>query len=246
MVVNSITNVRAVLLLSMLGIVSMVGASKFNPIETLFLPRLSPSSISSNQSNLLEEQDRPKQFIPPIQDPFAPTPEEREAERMARRERSKERLAKIHKAMMKVQPSSEGLERVSKEEFEAMQQQHPEFRRLWGGSSGNTHMIDYADPGDDYDMWQQAYRMLGGFIDCDHQKRERSGDRNGNGNGNAQSNGACSRWMMWASVSSIQNGDNAVGKCLFRPLSSFFCSMLTLTIKDTDMMNTLVMNLLEY
>jgi hypothetical protein len=212
MAANGITYVRAVLLLSLLSVVPMVGASKFNPMETLFLPRQRPSSNTPNQSNSLEEnltfqqlQDGSKQFIHPIQDPFAPTPEEREADRMARRERNEERRAKIHNAMMKARPSSEGLERVSKEEFETMQQQHPEFRKLWGGSSGNGHMIEYADPGDDYDMWQQAYRMLGGFIDCDHQKRERSGDRNGEGNGNAQSNGACSRWMMWASVSTILN-----------------------------------------
>ncbi len=34
--------------------------------------------------------------------------------------------------------------------------------------------------------------MLGGFIDCDNQKDEGSGDGKG-----------CSRWMMWAAVSSF-------------------------------------------
>ena len=81
---------------------------------------------------------------------------------------------------------------------------HPkEFRKLWGGSSNNgENLIDYADPGNDYDMWQQAYRMLGGFIDCDHRKSEGSGDNGGGGSGDGDGdNQACSRWMMWASVS---------------------------------------------
>jgi hypothetical protein len=42
--------------------------------------------------------------------------------------------------------------------------------------------------------------MLGGIIDCDHQKDEGSGD-NHNGNGNGNNSGACSRWMLWAAVS---------------------------------------------
>lgn len=207
---TSITNSTA-LLLSLLGLASMIEAAKFNPMETLFQPKQQPSTTTTV---IIEQQgafgandsNKPKQFIPVRQDPMAPTPEEREAERMARRERNKERRAKINEAMNKVRPSSEGVERVSKEEFESMQQDHPEFRKLWGGgSSSKNHMIQYADPGDDYDMWQQAYRMLGGFIDCDHQKSEGSGDHNDEdgGGGNGENNGACSRWMMWASVSTI-------------------------------------------
>ncbi|KAG7365463.1 hypothetical protein IV203_038667 [Nitzschia inconspicua] len=210
----------SVMLLSLLCVtvttaaVTIVEGAKFNPMETLFQPRQQRPSLSlmdkqqqqqQQQKAAAEEEEfatRSKQFIPPLQDAMAPTPEEREAERMARRERNRERRAKINEAMKKVQPTSGGVERISKEEFETMQRQHPEFRKLWGSGS-TSHMIEYADPGDDYDMWQQAYRMLGGFIDCDHQKSQGSGDHNNNNNNNnnegGQNSGACSRWMMWAS-----------------------------------------------
>jgi hypothetical protein len=103
--------------------------------------------------------------------------------------------------MKKVRPDTSKIEKVSSEELEKLSEEHPnEFRKLWGGRTSNgEHLIQYADPGDDYDMWQQAYRMLGGFIDCDHQKSDGSGDDGGgSGDGDDQ---ACSRWMMWASVS---------------------------------------------
>ncbi len=61
-----------------------------------------------------------------------------------------------------------------------------------------SSVISYADPGDDYDMWQQAYRMLGGFIDCDNLKSQGSGSGDNDGGDDGE---ACSRWMMWASVS---------------------------------------------
>jgi len=100
--------------------------------------------------------------------------------------------------MKKVRPDTSGMEKLSGEELARLSEDHPgEFRKLWGGSgNSDANLIAYADPGDDYDMWQQAYRMLGGFIDCDHQKSEGSGDNGGSGDGN---NDACSRWMMWAS-----------------------------------------------
>ncbi|KAL3906500.1 MAG: hypothetical protein SGARI_003980, partial [Bacillariaceae sp.] len=172
-------------------------------METLFQqqqPRPRPSSNTQQQqqeSTISENgtvnssSSKPKQFIPPRTDPSAPTPEEREAERLARRERNRQRHSKIQEAMNKVTPNvNNGVERVSPMEFQAMQKDHPEFRKLWGGGGGNQqHMIEYADPGDDYDMWQQAYRMLGGFIDCDHQKSEGSGDQDGGGD-NGENGGA--------------------------------------------------------
>lgn len=57
---------------------------------------------------------------------------------------------------------------------------------------GASYDIDYfANPGSEIDQWAQAYRMLGGFIDCDHSK----GDSNDSGDGEKD---GCSRWMMWA------------------------------------------------
>jgi hypothetical protein len=190
----------------------VVDAGKFNPIDKLFQPLKQPTqqhrellenSTMEQQQQGIEERGTTS-FIPP-RDPFAPTPEEREAERLARRERNRQRQAKVQEAMKKVRPQQQqGVEKLSQQEFELLQKDHPEFRRLWGGGNSNSHMIQYADPGDDYDMWQQAYRMLGGFIDCDHHKDQRSGDHGGeDGQGNNAQSTGCSRWMMWASVSTV-------------------------------------------
>ena len=70
----------------------------------------------------------------------------------------------------------------------------------YGSSAGLASETQY------YDKWQQAYRFLGGFIDCDHSWGEGSHDRNNENHDNYQQNGegqACSRWMMWAAVSSF-------------------------------------------
>ena len=76
----------------------------------------------------------------------------------------------------------------------------------------------YADPGYDWPMWAQAYRMLGGFIDCDWQQGEDEPGQAGQQGGRkrrTKQNGeerdlsgdgtedACGRWMMWAAVSSV-------------------------------------------
>ena len=166
--------------------------SRFNPIENLFQP------LQRSQNN---KEGSSKNFqIPHGPDPNAPTPEEREKERLARRERNRQRRANVAEAMKKTRPDASKIEKLSAEEVNKLSEKHPqEFRKLWGGSGGSdSNLIAYADPGDDYDMWQQAYRMLGGFIDCDHQKSEGSGDGGGSGDGDGE---ACSRWMMWASVS---------------------------------------------
>lgn len=75
-------------------------------------------------------------------------------------------------------------------------------RNLWAwGGSGSTNIDEevyensnFAENAVSYDYWAQAYRMLGGYIDCDHPKD--SGGGSGSGDGNAA---ACSRWMVWAS-----------------------------------------------
>ena len=50
------------------------------------------------------------------------------------------------------------------------------------------------------DKWQQAYRYLGGYIDCSASWGDGSHDSGDNGGGEG-GGGACSRWMMWAAVS---------------------------------------------
>eukprot|EP00581_Thalassiosira_minuscula_P033431 CAMPEP_0183765588 /NCGR_PEP_ID=MMETSP0739-20130205/11046_1 /TAXON_ID=385413 /ORGANISM="Thalassiosira miniscula, Strain CCMP1093" /LENGTH=618 /DNA_ID=CAMNT_0026004285 /DNA_START=133 /DNA_END=1989 /DNA_ORIENTATION=- len=73
-------------------------------------------------------------------------------------------------------------------------------RRLWGNSgNGDPYepMGGLVEEADYYDKWQQAYRFLGGFIDCSHSWGEGSHDSGGNEN-RGDGDGACSRWMMWA------------------------------------------------
>ena len=169
------------------GAFATSSSSQFNPVEDLFK---NGGLLSGRKQKMMNATSKPL-----MMDPFGPTPEEREAERDARRNRQRERKARMKEAMEYIQPDVDKVEKVSEEELNS----NPAFRNLnWvtGGSGGQA--VEYADPGDDYDMWQQAYRMLGGFIDCDHQKSEGSGDNGNNDDGDVQ---ACSRWMMWASVS---------------------------------------------
>jgi len=151
-------------------------------------------------------------------DPYAPTPEEREAERVARRARMRERNERVQQIMKNIRP--ETVERISEEDLADLQEQHPSLRKLgWSFSSNGESEEPYVDPGEDYDMWSQAYRMLGGFIDCDHTKSQNSHD-SGNNKNQAAGQG-CSRWMLWASYvdPNYQGngyyeyfGDNPVGK----------------------------------
>ena len=167
---------------------------QFNPIENLFNGALVQSgNLRVKSKNQINNTTARLQ-----RDPHAPTPEQREAERMARRERIKLRNEQVKEAMKYMQPES--VERVSEEELETLREAHPSLRKLgWG--NGKDRTIYYADPGDDYDMWQQAYRMLGGFIDCDNPKGEGSHDSGDNGGNRGGDDQACSRWMLWASVS---------------------------------------------
>ena len=127
----------------------------------------------------------------------------REREEPRRKARMQERRTKAKEFLQKIpQPDPEDLELVSQKDFAKMDAKRKERGLSWFG--GNTDTSAYsagvmADPAEEYDMWAQAYRMLGGFIDCDHNKDGGGGSHNSNEN--KQAEGACSRWMMWAAVS---------------------------------------------
>lgn len=203
---------------------------QFNPIESLFSGGSVPGASSQVNATRLKR------------DPHAPTPEQREAERAARRQRMRERNERVKEAMKFIRPDPGAVEKFPEEDLEELVQDHPSLRKLgWGGFSGSGNTINYADPGDDYDMWQQAYRMLGGFIDCDHQKSESdshdSGDNDDNDDG-GDSDQACSRWMLWAAVCQIGSSlslcyifSYLLSSCLFRSIS-------IRTIRAMDIMNT--------
>jgi len=68
-------------------------------------------------------------------------------------------------------------------------------RKLWGNSNVDPYepLGGLAEETNYYDKWSQAYRFLGGYIDCANSWGGGSGDSGDGGEG-----GACSRWMMWA------------------------------------------------
>jgi hypothetical protein len=161
-------------------------------------------------------QQQQNQFLSPL------SAQELEEERQARKRRSLERKERMRKAFSDVPPPpTEMLQAVSQEEFQTMQQNirlqennednsnsnEQKSRQLsWFGRGSNSGISTVSetylvDPSQAYDKWAQAYRMLGGYIDCDHKKDDddhHSGDNNNNNNNNGDV--ACSRWMIWASV----------------------------------------------
>jgi hypothetical protein len=166
------------------------GAGGFKPIDSL----LNSIPLTNNVNH-----ETNATMIPPLQ--RGPTREKREAERQARSERNRERKRRMREAMKKVKIDPEHVQRVSEKEIEALGEDHPVLRGLGWGSSSSSNTIQYADSGKDWDAWQQAYRMLGGFIDCDHQKDGEGGSQDGGGDDGDQK--GCSRWMMWAAVRTL-------------------------------------------
>lgn len=125
-----------------------------------------------------------------------------------RRHRLKDRRLKntasaAQRVWQKLPKSPEGkIERVTEEEWKKIDATQKQRGLFWFGDSSSSSRVNgisasaLVDPSVFYDKWAQGYRMLGGFIDCDHDKSKNSRDNNNGDN----ENGACSRWMMWASV----------------------------------------------
>ena len=138
-----------------------------------------------------------------------PTFVELEQQQEERLKRSKERRDQARKKIASLQPDISQLERLTKEELESLtedEEDHPWIRRAgWRGDDYSAYSLNMADPSKSYDRWSQAYRMLGGFIDCDHTKTQKNDHNKNNNNGqNQQQQGTgCSRWMMWAAVSEL-------------------------------------------
>ena len=129
-----------------------------------------------------------------------PTLEELNEERMARKQRAKERSERAREMLQSHQPDPSDMKRMTKEQINRMEEEHPWMRRAaWGSSSGGEWADFLEDPSQEYDKWAQAYRFLGGYIDCDNDKSQGSGDRDRN-DGNDNGITACSRWMIWAAV----------------------------------------------
>jgi hypothetical protein len=125
-----------------------------------------------------------------------------EEETKARKERIRERSEQARRKLASFRPDPDQVITMTKEDIDKMSEQdYPWMRALgWGSSTSSSYADFFADPTQSYDKWAQAYRMLGGYIDCDHQKEDgdhHSGDNNDQQD--EQSDG-CSRWMIWAAV----------------------------------------------
>eukprot|EP00521_Asterionellopsis_glacialis_P012747 CAMPEP_0195306288 /NCGR_PEP_ID=MMETSP0707-20130614/37124_1 /TAXON_ID=33640 /ORGANISM="Asterionellopsis glacialis, Strain CCMP134" /LENGTH=605 /DNA_ID=CAMNT_0040370501 /DNA_START=283 /DNA_END=2100 /DNA_ORIENTATION=- len=125
-------------------------------------------------------------------------------DKMDMMKRFQERKEKFKQTVKSIKPEQDQLQQVTPQDFEDQEQ----FvrRTNWkdyinvgtsGGAESYEDKVGAADPAVEYDKWAQGYRMLGGYIDCDHSKSDGSHDSGGD-NGNEAADGACSRWMLWA------------------------------------------------
>lgn len=137
-----------------------------------------------------------------------PTQEELDEELKARKQRARERSERAREKLSRHQP--ENIKRMTKEQVNKLnQEEHPWMRRAaWGSSSSGAWADFLEDPSQEYDKWAQAYRFLGGYIDCDHNQGEGSGSGDNNNDDDGQT--ACSRWMIWAAVRMLEH-------CLYAP-----------------------------
>lgn len=88
-------------------------------------------------------------------------------------------------------------EEIQEEDPHLEKEEHRWLRNRNSNSNTRNNKNDYdlgnlADPGEYYSEWAQAYRMLGAFISCDDGGVGYYGGRNYQG---------CSRYIMWAAVS---------------------------------------------
>ena len=153
---------------------------------------------------------------------------ERERERKNRlKDRERDR-SKARDVFNKLPKSPQGkLERLSEDEWNDIDAKQKERGLNWFGDSGSgvsaySNSI-LADPSVFYDKWAQAYRMLGGFIDCDHAKSANSHDNGNNNNNNNNNNGACSRWMLWAAVCQFSSLPSELHDYKGISLRCYFC-----------------------
>lgn len=131
-----------------------------------------------------------------------PSQEEIDEELKARKQRARERSERAReklKQQQQAKPDPSKMQKMTPQQLRKLEGEHPWMRRAaWGSSSGDEWASFLEDPSQEYDKWSQAYRFLGGYIDCDHDMSEGSGSGDNDDNGDGQT--ACSRWMIWAAV----------------------------------------------
>jgi len=138
------------------------------------------------------------------------SPEQKAQERILKAKRHQERRNNAKELIAKHQPEPGVLAKMNPHDVRKVygnaikadpsleEENHHWLRDLGGSYAASENPSFLASTSEYYDPFQQGYRMLGGFIDCDHgQDGSGSGDNNNNG-GNNNGDETCSRWMMWA------------------------------------------------
>jgi TolA-binding protein len=177
---------------------------------------------------------------------------------LQRKQRIQERRARA-RAWLQSRPISapQHVEPMSERQLQQLQthssQQQQRNLSWFNGGTSLTHSAYYlADPTEDYDKWAQAYRMLGGYIDCDHDKDGGGGSHDNNNNRNNGNEQSCSRWMLWAAVRKRTNeredcycyiqvptySSCTYSHILYTLFSSFF-SMSTQTTREMSTTSTM-------
>lgn len=157
----------------------------------------------------------PRQSIPRTRDEFLAEDAKRSERMQQQRETARD---KIREMMDNPQLYSQSPERLSEEEMSNLEKEairdDPNFERKenrWlRNRKYNEEDFEYsslADPGQYYDVWAQAYRMLGVYINCKKSVSSdgwsgyyRYGNNNRNNNNNNDDEDGCQRWVIWASV----------------------------------------------
>ena len=175
--------------------VTMVGATSLDFLRKVVAPVVVPSNDRRGSST------QKRQTIRKL------TREELKEERQKQKERRKQRRAREQESRerRKLQ-QTENTEQLIGGTSENQQQQRPPLKKRnlgWFGNSGSK--IEYSetflvDPSQEYDKWAQAYRFLGGYIDCDHPWQVDEHNSHEDENRNRKNQDACSRWMIYATV----------------------------------------------
>jgi len=79
-------------------------------------------------------------------------------------------------------------------------EEEQKVRKMWNYNSGDTSITPnfLADSGAYYDKWQQAYRVLGVYIDCDHPQSQNTWEYDNNPYYTEDVNNAqCARYYVW-------------------------------------------------
>jgi len=121
-----------------------------------------------------------------------------------RKERAKEKIREMIENPN--EHSTDRAERMTKDDLDSFREgvkkddpllERPENRWLWNNKEVEPYQRNgLADPGTYWDMWSQAFRMLGVYVECSNPKANYYGNNNNNNNNN--DNGGCQRWVIWA------------------------------------------------